>query len=77
MAESEDVARLGPVSVGQVRHARARGDTEDYPADEIQEMAQRIASDAGASVWSVQDEKGADKLTLRGHSIGGDDDVIE
>jgi hypothetical protein len=52
------------------------GDTEDYPADEVQDMAQRIASDVGASFWSVQDEKAADKLTLRG-SIGGDDDVIE
>jgi hypothetical protein len=40
-------------------------------------MAQRIASDVGASVWSVQDEKEADKLTLRGHSIGRDDDVIQ
>jgi hypothetical protein len=77
LAGSDDVARLGPVSLGQVRHAGPRGDTEDYPADEVQDMALRIASDVGASVWSVQDEKEADKLTLRGHSIGGDDDVIE
>jgi hypothetical protein len=77
LARSDDVARLGPVSLGQVRHAGRRGDTEDYPADEVQDMAQRIASDVGASVWSVQDEKEVDKLTLRGHSIGGDDDVIE
>ena len=40
-------------------------------------MAQRIASEVAMSVWSVQDEKEADKLTLRGHAIGGDDDVIE
>ena len=53
------------------------GDTEDYPADEVQDMAQRIASDVGASVWSVQDEKEVDKLTLRGPSIGGDDDVMK
>jgi hypothetical protein len=31
----------------------------------------------GASLWSFQEEKEADKRTLRGHSIGGDDDVIE
>jgi hypothetical protein len=28
-------------------------------------------------LWSFQEEKAADKRTLRGHSIGGDDDVIE
>jgi hypothetical protein len=77
LAESEDIARLGPVSLERVRHAGPSGDTEDYSSDEVQDMAQRIASDVGASVWSVQDEKEADKLTLRGHSIGGDDDVIE
>jgi hypothetical protein len=48
------------------------GDTEDYRSDEVQAMAK-----VGASVWSVEDEKEADKLTLRGHSIGGDDNVIE
>jgi hypothetical protein len=77
LAESEDIARLGSVSLERVRHAGPSGDTEDYPSDEVQDMAQRIASEVGASVWSVQDEKDADKLTLRGHSIGGDDDVIE
>ena len=77
LAGSDDVALLGPVSLERVRHAGPSGDTEDYPSDEVQDMAQRIASEVGASVWSVQDEKDADKLTLRGHSIGGDDDVIE
>jgi hypothetical protein len=77
LAESEQVARVGPVSPARVRHAGPSGDTEDYPADEVREMAQRIASEVGASVWSVQDEKEVDKLTLHGHSIGGDDDVIE
>ena len=75
LAESEE--RLGSVSLERVRHAGPSGDTDDYPSDEVQAMAQRIASDVGASVWSVQDEKEVDKLTLRGHSIGGDDDVIE
>ena len=77
LADSEDFARLGPVSPGLVRHAGPSGDTADYPADEIQDMAQHIAAEVGTSVWSVQDEKESDKLTLRGHSIGGDDDVIE
>jgi hypothetical protein len=49
LAGSDDVARVGPVSSGQVRHAGPRGDTEDYPADEVQNMAQRIASYVGAS----------------------------
>jgi hypothetical protein len=40
-------------------------------------MALRVAAEVAASVWSIQDEKEADKLTLRGHAIGGDDDVIE
>jgi hypothetical protein len=77
LAGSDDVARLGPVSLGQVLHAGPGGDTEDYLADEVQDMAQRFASEVGASVWSVRDEKEADKLTLRSHSTGGDDDVIE
>jgi hypothetical protein len=72
LAGSEDVARLGSVSLERVRHAGPKGDTEDYPADEVQAMAQRIASDVGASVWSVQDEKEADKSTLRHYSVGGD-----
>jgi 2-hydroxychromene-2-carboxylate isomerase len=38
LAESEDIARLGPVSLERVRHAGPRGDTEDYPADEVQEI---------------------------------------
>jgi hypothetical protein len=77
LAESEDIARLGPVSSGHVQHAGPSGDTRDYPSDEVQDMAQRIAAEVGASVWLVQDGKETDKLTLRGHSIGGDDDVIE
>jgi hypothetical protein len=40
--------------------AAASGDTEDYPADEVQEMAQLVASEVAASVWSVEDEKEAD-----------------
>jgi hypothetical protein len=40
-------------------------------------MAQRIASEVATSVWSVQDEKEADKTTLHRYGISGDDDVIE
>jgi hypothetical protein len=61
----------------RVRHTGANGDTEDYPAGEVQELAQLVASEVAASVWSVEDEKEADKLTLRRYSISGDDDVIE
>jgi hypothetical protein len=65
LAESEDIARLGPVSLSRVRHAGPSGDTKDYPCNEVQDMAQRIASEVAASVWSVQDEEEADRLTLR------------
>src|SRR5260370_28598717 len=49
LAEANDIARLGPVSFAGVQHA-GRG-TEDYPSDEVQDMAQRIAPDFAASVW--------------------------
>jgi hypothetical protein len=71
----KDVARLGPVGFSGVQHAGRN--TGDYPVDEVQAMAKRIASELGASLWSVQERKEADKQSLRGHSIGGDDDVIE
>jgi hypothetical protein len=71
----EDVARLGPVAFAGVQHAGRN--TEDYPPDEVQAMAQRIASELGKSLWSIQDEKTADKQTLGRYQIGGDDDVIE
>jgi hypothetical protein len=77
LAGSNDIARLGPVTPGNVRHAGPTADTEDYSSDEIGAMAQRIAFEAAASVWSVQEEKETEKLTQHGHSIGGDDDVIE
>jgi hypothetical protein len=49
LADANDIARLGPVSFAGVQHA-GRG-TEDYPSDEVQNMAQRIAPDFAASVW--------------------------
>ena len=53
LADTNDIARLGPVSFVSVQHAR-RG-TEDYPSDEVQDMAQRIASQFATSVCSVQE----------------------
>jgi hypothetical protein len=52
LADANDIARLGPVSFAGVQHA-GRG-TEDYPSDEVQDMAQRIASQFATSVCSVQ-----------------------
>jgi len=72
LTAGEDV---GPIAFAGVEHAGR--DTGDYPADEVQAMAQRIASELGKSLWSIQDERAADKQTLRRYSIGGDDDVIE
>jgi hypothetical protein len=74
LADSDDVARLGPVSLECVRHAGASGDTEDYPPGEVQEMAQRIALEVAASVWPVQDEEVADRLTtVRPAPVVGDE----
>lgn len=64
LVDSDDIARLGAVSLSDVRHAGASGGTGDYPADEVQAMAQQIASEAAASVWSVQDEKQADSVAM-------------
>ena len=61
LAGIDDIARLEPASHQNVRHAGPSGDTADYPADEIQAMAQQIASEAGASVWFAQDEQQADR----------------
>ncbi len=66
LAGSDDIARLGTASLSGVRHAGAGGDTADYPADEVQQMAQQIASEAAASVWSAQDEQQVDRLTTVG-----------
>jgi hypothetical protein len=74
LADGNDVARLGPVSLGRVRHAGATGDTEGYPADEVQEMAQRIAVEVASSVWAVQDQLVADRLTtVRPPPVVGDE----
>jgi len=66
LADSDDIARIGPVSPQSVRHTGSSGDTADYASDEVQQMAQQIASEAAASVWSVQDDVQTDKLTTAG-----------
>jgi hypothetical protein len=48
LADCNDIARLGPISFAGVQHAGRN--TEDYPADEVRDMAQRIASEFAASV---------------------------
>jgi hypothetical protein len=62
LAGSGKIARVGPVSYAGVQHAGHN--TADFPADEVQVMAQRIASEFAASVWPVQTGKAADEQTL-------------
>ena len=62
LAESDDIARVGPVSYAGVQHAGHN--TADFPPGEVQDMAQRIASELAASVWPVQSGKAAEKETL-------------
>jgi|HubBroStandDraft_4_1064222.scaffolds.fasta_scaffold243512_1 hypothetical protein len=54
LAETDDIARLGSVSPGRVRHAGPTGDTGDYAPDEVQDMALRIASEAATVIWSAK-----------------------
>jgi len=74
LADTRDIARLGPVSLGSVRHGGPSGDTKDYASDEVQDLAQRIASEVAASLWSVQDEEETEKLTrVRPTPVVGDE----
>src|ERR1700683_373700 len=74
LADGNGIASLGSVSPAGVRHAGAGGNTGDHPADEVQRIAQRIASEVATSVWSVQDEKEADALTtVRPAGVVGDE----
>jgi hypothetical protein len=63
LAGTHDIARVGPGSLRSVRHEESSDDTKGYASDEVLDMAQRIASQVAASVWSVQDEEEANKLT--------------
>src|SRR6516162_9501648 len=62
LTTGEAVARLGPVAFAGVQHAGRN--TEDYPADEAQAMAQRIASELAASRWSVENGRTANTARL-------------
>jgi hypothetical protein len=54
LADTHDIARLGPVSPAHVRHAGPTGDTGDYARNEVQDMALRIASEAAPAIWSAK-----------------------
>jgi hypothetical protein len=75
LADSGDVARLGPISPANVRHAGPSGDTGDYPADEVAAMAQMIAAEIAKPVWSVRGEDAIEQTTLCRVSIAGDDET--
>jgi hypothetical protein len=68
LAETNDLALLGPVSVADVQHAGPN--TEDCPPDEVQDMAQRIASEVAMSVSLGQDEEETDRLTTVRPMVG-------
>ena len=59
LADANDIARQGPISFAGVQHGGH--DTEVYPPDEVQDVAQQIASEHARSVWSVQET--ADNIT--------------
>jgi len=54
LTDPNNIARVGPVSFAGVQHA-GRG-TGDYSSDEVQDMAQFIASEFAQSFRSVLDE---------------------
>ena len=54
LTDRNNIARVGPVSFAGVRHA-GRG-TGDYPSDEVQDMARRIASEFAQCYRSALDE---------------------
>jgi hypothetical protein len=54
LADTEDIARVGPASPGRVRHAGQAGDTGDYASNEVQDMALWIASEAATAIWSAK-----------------------
>jgi hypothetical protein len=46
LVNAEDIERLGPISLSSIRHAWKSGDTAEYIASEVQEMAVRLATSA-------------------------------
>jgi len=61
LADGNDIARLGPVSFAGVQHAGRN--TGDYAAQEVQDMAQRLALEFAASVWLQDDNAGVRNVT--------------
>jgi hypothetical protein len=53
LTNANNIAQFGPVAFSGVQHAGHN--TEDYPPDEVQDMAQRIAAEFAASVGPVRD----------------------
>jgi len=51
---ANDLARFRPISLAGIQHAGR--DTEDYPSEEVEEMARQIASEHARSIWLVQDK---------------------
>jgi len=51
---ANDLARFRPISFAGIQHAGR--DTEDYPSEEVEEMARQIASEHARSIWLVQDK---------------------
>ena len=54
LTNTDNIARFGAVSFAGVQHAGRN--TGDYSSDEVQDMAQRIASEFARSFRSVLDE---------------------
>jgi hypothetical protein len=60
LADNNAIARLGPISFAGVQHAGRN--TGDYPSDEVQDMAQQIASGhASVHFGQFQDEQGVNR----------------
>jgi hypothetical protein len=72
LVDTNDLASLGPVSFAGVQHVGLN--TEDYSPDEVQDMAQRVASEVAASLSLVQDEEETNRLTtVRPPPVLGDE----
>jgi hypothetical protein len=66
LAGTNDLASLGSVSFADISFAGVQlgeHNTEDYSQDEVQNMAQRIASEVAASFSLVQNEEETDRLS--------------
>jgi hypothetical protein len=73
LADTNDPAPLGPVSFAGVSLAgvqHAGRNSGDYIPDEVQDMAQRIASEVATSISVVQNEEETDSLTTVRPMVG-------